>query len=94
MPKGFLVRDSYNKIILLNNNQIVLDKDMRTPYLYNDGIEITRKGFFDGEPYTHRAKIFTTSKFMIIKEYSADEPYYIYRNVLNDGSLVPYETIK
>jgi hypothetical protein len=94
MSKGFLVEDSYNKIILLKDHKVVFDEDMKIPYLYSDGIEVKKEGVFDGEPYTHHAKIFTTSKFMILKMKDNGGNYYIYRNVLSDGSLIPYETIE
>lgn len=94
MPKGFLVEDSHNKIILLKNHKIVFDEDIKSPYFYDDGIEVKKVGIFDGEAFTNYAKIFTTSKFMVIKKKNGNENYYIYRNVLSDGSLVPYETIK
>ncbi len=94
MSKGFLVEDSYNKIILLKDHKVLFDEDMKMPYLYSDGIEVKKEGVFDGEPYTHHAKIFTTSKFMIIREENENGEYYIYRNVLSNGSLMPFETIE
>ncbi|MDI9312805.1 MAG: hypothetical protein QM535_21525 [Limnohabitans sp.] len=94
MPKGFLVEDSYNKIILLKDHNVVFDEDIKNPYFYDDGIEVRKIGAFDGEPITHYAKIFTTSKFMIKKKRNGTGYYYIYRNVLSDGSLIPYETIE
>jgi len=87
MPNGFLVEDSYNKIILIKNQEIVLDEDMKVPYLYDDGIEVKRVGVFDGEPYTHYAKMFLTSKFLVVRGKNGSSYYYVYRNVLNDGSL-------
>jgi hypothetical protein len=65
------------------------------PYFYNDGIEVKRMGIFDSAPFPHYAKIFTTSKFMIIRKKNDNGGcYYIYRNVLSDGSLIPYEAIE
>jgi len=94
MTKGFLVEDSYNKIILLKDHRVVFDEDMKVPYLYSDGIEVKKQGVFDGEPYIHHAKIFTTSKFMIVKKKYGAGHYYVYRFVLSDGSLMPYEVIE
>jgi hypothetical protein len=95
MPKGFLVEDSHNKIILLKHHKVVFDEDIMNPYFYNDGIEVKRMGIFDSAPFPHYAKIFTTSKFMIIRKKNDNGGcYYIYRNVLSDGSLIPYEAIE
>jgi hypothetical protein len=94
MPKGFLVEDSYNKIILLRDHKIVFDEDFKAPYFYDDGIEVKKIGVFDNAPCPHYAKIFTTSKFMVIRKKEGGSYYYIYRNVLSDGSLIPYETIE
>ena len=95
MTKGFLVEDSYNKIILLKHHKVVFDEDIKIPYFYDDGIEVKRMGVFDNAPYPHYAKIFTTSKFMIIRKNNDNGScHYIYRNVLSDGSLIPYEAIE
>ena len=94
MSKGFLVEDSYNKIILLKDHKVVFDVDVKNPYFYNDGVEVKKIGVFDNEPYLHYGKIFTTSKFLVIRKGNKNDYYYICRNVLSDGSLMPFETIE
>jgi hypothetical protein len=83
MPKGFLVEDSYNKIVLKKDGVIVYDKDVKSPYLYNMGIEVEMVGLFDGEPFTHRGKMFTSSKLLVKKVNHEEGDYLIYESIIN-----------
>lgn len=88
LPKGFLVEDSHRKIILVKNRRIVYEDDIKSSY-FDNGIEIKKVGIFDGEPYTHTANMFASSKFLVLKK-STD--FYIFRNILNDGSILKIDT--
>ena len=81
MPKGFLVQDSQNKIILIKNHKIVFDKDVSTPYLLNDGIEIYKEGIFDGEKIKFFAKMYVSSLFKISKIKNDSTYYYGYEYI-------------
>jgi hypothetical protein len=78
MPKGFLVQDSQNKIVLIKNHKIVFDKDVSTPYLLNDGIEIFKEGIFDGEKIKFFATMYTSSMFKISKIKNDSGYNYVY----------------
>lgn len=79
LPKGFLVEDSYRKILLIKNRKIVYEDDIKSTY-FDNGITIEKIGTFDGEPYTHTANMFVSSKFLVRKK---GEKFYIFKNVLN-----------
>jgi len=68
MPRGFLVEDSQNKIILIKGHKIVYDQDVSSPYLYNGGHEVQKDGFFDGEKYTYYAKVYSNSKLLVVRK--------------------------
>lgn len=69
MPKGFVVEDSYNKIILLKNHKIVYDEDVKSPYFYSDnGIIVEKSGAFDDSTFIHRAKMFLSTRITIMKD--------------------------
>lgn len=92
LPKGFVVEDSHKKIILIKNGNIVYDNDFKYPY-FDDGIIITKNGTFDGELFTHNAIMYTSSKFIVLRKVEGNDYtekyFYILRNVLNDGSILP-----
>jgi hypothetical protein len=97
LPKGFLVEDSHKKIILIKNRNIVYEDDIESQYFYDDGIIVNKTGTFDGEPYVHSARMYTSPRFLVTKK---DDPkghikkyFYILENVGEDGRIVPPDTV-
>lgn len=97
MPKGMLVEDSHNKIILIKNHKIVFEKDGKYPYFYEDGVIVNKTGTFDGETYVHSARMYTSPRFLVTKK---DDPkghikkyFYILENVGVDGRKISSDTI-
>jgi hypothetical protein len=94
MPEGFLVKDSYNKIILIKNRKIVYEEDTKFPYFYDDGVIVNKTGIFDGEPYEHSARMYISSKFLVTKKHDPKghikKYFYILENV---GEIIPSDTL-
>lgn len=84
MPNGFLVADSYNKVILIKDHKVIYDEDCMSPYFYNIGVEVNKLGEFDGESFTYKAKIFLSSNFIVVRTKNGNMYEYVYYNIVED----------
>lgn len=73
-PNAVSVKDSYHKIILLKDHQIIYEDDFMYSRLdIKKGMIIEKKGIFDGDTITDRGYLYTSPIFRVIKKKLMDQ---------------------
>ncbi|MGB0868509.1 MAG: hypothetical protein ACPGSD_02835 [Flavobacteriales bacterium] len=65
MPTNFLVKDGMNKLIFMNNNELVLDLDVHSSIFYRNGDFKIIKAIFDADTLETRVSVYKSDSIWV-----------------------------